>query len=362
MTMMPISENTAKQLTYFQNRLEKNKAHLLRWAKKNNVGAFCAYDKDIPEIPLNVTVYYEMKPHGKRDGYQSGDYTDYVKPYIVLTLYKRPYEKDIAEEQAWLDVMKSAAIKCFETDAGRVITKLRKRRKDGVNDIVPKALRSQITLVVQEGLAKFFIYLGSLLDMGLFLDHRYLRRRIFNEAAGKQVLNLFCYTGSFSVFAQLGGAASVTSVDLSKNYLQRAKDNFTLNGLDPSKSFFIESDVLRFLQTSIRQKNKTWDIIICDAPTFSNSKKTTTVLDINADWKNLCTLCLQLLTENGTLYFSCNSKSSKINNDSIRTFQTELKAKLRTDFFIKDISDSSLDPDFQRKKPHTLLVFRRMRG
>ncbi|WP_308199328.1 class I SAM-dependent methyltransferase [Chitinophaga sedimenti] len=91
------------------------------------------------------------------------------------------------------------------------------------------------------------------------------------DAQDKKVLNLFCYTGSFSVYAAAGGASQVTSVDLSKTYLQWAEDNMQLNGLlDPARHQFIHADVLQYLDTL---KLNTYDLVVLDPPTFSNSKR-----------------------------------------------------------------------------------------
>src|SRR4029079_17935674 len=118
---------------------------------------------------------------------------------------------------------------------------------------------------------KFLVNLTDYLDTGLFLDHRITRALVQAESNNKRVLNLFCYTGSFSVYAASGNAASVTSVDLSKTYLEWAKDNFIINRLKDEKKFhFVHADVTQYLKTP--QPNS-FDLIVIDPPTFSNSKR-----------------------------------------------------------------------------------------
>ena len=366
-----------EQVEYFENRVIKNKKHLLKWAKRNGVFCFRLYDKDIPEIPLCVDLYYEAPAA------EGGE--PFAKPFAVLTLYKRPYEKDAAEELQWLKAMQAVLERVFDIGDEAVFVKLRQKRSAAFEKRNAVYAQREKRITVQEGSAYFYIYFGELLDTGLFLDHRWLRRRIFETAQGKRVLNLFCYTGAFSVFAALAGAERVVSVDLSKNYLQRAKDNFSLNGLDIRETDFIAQDVFSFLKTATAERSerrfktysekfktlrseqgrirknvgeKGFDIIVCDAPTFSNSKKTVTVLDINRDWFELCDLCLALLTADGVLYFSCNSKTIKIKPPVLAEFVQSFFEKTGKAIFVRDITAASLDEDFRNKKPHILLELR----
>lgn len=360
-----IDAKTLEQENFFRNRLVKTKKHLLRWAKKNMVYCFRVYDKDIPEIPLCVDLYYD---------------NSWNEPYVVFALYKRPYEKDKSEEEIWLSRMKAVMVDVFETNIKKVFFKLRQKKKDNFvfQDFSNK--QSEKKIIVVEGQAKFYVRLNSFLDTGLFLDHRFLRRHIFKTAKDKNILNLFCYTGSFSVQAKLGGSKKVCSVDLSENYLSWAKENFKLSGLNPYEENFIAIDIFDFLNLAtlknsfnarsekfkkienVNQQIKaellgTYDIIICDAPTFSNSKKTKTVLDIKKDWALLCELCLKLLADDGVFYFSCNSKTIKLNRNVLLEFTENFYAKYKKKLFVKDLSNVFLDEDFKGRKPHTLLSF-----
>ena len=192
--------------------------------------------------------------------------------------------------------------------------------------------------VVEENGLKFIINLSDYLDTGLFLDHRTTRQMIREESKGKKVLNLFAYTGSFSVNAAAGGASEVFSVDLSNTYLDWARKNFQLNGFKESKKYqFIQADVLAYLK---RKETSAFDLIILDPPTFSNSKRMDDFLDIQRDHPLLINQCLDMLKENGAVYFSTNSS------------KFIWKKKKSTARAIKDITRQTTPFDFQNRFSH----------
>ncbi len=187
-------------------------------------------------------------------------------------------------------------------------------------------------LRVREGNALFLVNLVAYLDSGLFLDHRPLRRIISERAAGKRLLNLFCYTASITVQAALGGAASSVSVDMSKTYIQWAKKNFQINNMDLRKHTLVQEECQAWLK-SCRQG---FDIIVLDPPSFSNSKRMEGVLDIQRDHVALIRRCMDLLDKGGCLYFSNNLRSFKLAEEELALFT------------ITDISAKTIDPDFRR--------------
>ncbi|MFQ3547145.1 MAG: class I SAM-dependent methyltransferase, partial [Termitinemataceae bacterium] len=210
--------------------------------------------------------------------------------------------------------------------------------------------------IIREGGLQFLVNLSDYLDTGLFLDHRLSRSCIRNEAHGKRVLNLFCYTGSFSVYAAHGGAVQVDSVDLSNTYLSWAAENFTQNRMhailtDPiqwmqrpiqlGKHFLIRADVLRFLKEAIKTRLR-WDLIILDPPTFSNSKKMEGTLDILRDYRDLIGQCLTLLSPQGKLFFSTNARSFHFDN--------EFFVQNYPNLMIKDMTRATIDEDFKDRK------------
>jgi 23S rRNA (cytosine1962-C5)-methyltransferase len=128
-----------------------------------------------------------------------------------------------------------------------------------------------------------------------------------SQSNGKRVLNLFAYTGSFSVYASAGGAAEVTTVDLSNTYLDWARRNMQLNEFaisdSDSRYQFVQADVTTYLQGV---ESERYDLIVMDPPTFSNSKRMDDVLDIQRDHPSLIREALRILSPEGILYFSTN--------------------------------------------------------
>lgn len=310
------------QAQLLENRLIKRYKHLKKWAKRSNISCYRVYDKDIPEIPLAIDLYEDCQTHNQ---------------YIHMSLYERPYEKDQSDEEDWLSCMKRVCIKVFLVEPSSVFIKTRKRmRGDGQYE---KHSDATFTITVKEQGQTFLVNLTDYLDTGLFFDHRPLRDIIRSMSCSKKILNLFCYTGSFSVYAAQGKASIVDSIDLSRTYLNWAQNNMKLNGFDVTADNwrFIQSDVLSFLLDTA----SSYDIIILDPPTFSNSKKTTTTLDINRDYHKLINACFPLLHEGGILFFSTNSKKLAF-DPSLFNFSA----------LITDITASTIPEDFRNKKIH----------
>jgi 23S rRNA (cytosine1962-C5)-methyltransferase len=153
-----------------------------------------------------------------------------------------------------------------------------------------------------------------------------------------RVLNLFSYTGSFSVYAAAGGASSVTSVDLSNTYLAWAKENFLLNAQPENVHSVIRSDTFRFLDEACAN-GSLWDLIVVDPPTFSNSTKTARDLDINRDWSLLIRACEHVLAKEGTILFSTNSRNLKWDNELVH-------------LPVREISDLTIPQDFRNRRIH----------
>ncbi|MDR1748969.1 MAG: class I SAM-dependent methyltransferase [Spirochaetaceae bacterium] len=295
MTEQPLHAD--KQAVFFANRLVKWYRHLRKWAARTDTGCYRLYDRDIPEIPLSVDLYTEASPEKTR--------------YLCISLYERPYEKSDAEEQQWIKAMIAAASEALNIPVSDIFSRIRRRQK-GTSQYTKSDSKNR-DILVREGGLLFRINLSDYLDTGLFLDHRNTREMVRKEASGKSVLNLFCYTGAFSVYAAAGGAAAVDSVDLSNTYLSRARENFRLNGFSPAPGSpwsFICADTMEFLRRA-GVSGRRWDLIILDPPTFSNSHKTESVLDINRDWPDITAQCLKVLSPAGVLYFSSNSRKLK---------------------------------------------------
>ena len=323
------------QAELFGNRLRKKYKELRKWARKNRISSYRLYDRDIPEIPVSLDIY-EFLPSDCETPIEAARFISEQnaklsandltveksikeRTYAVIYLYERPYEKDQNEEEIWLNKMASIAAEVLGITESQIIKKQRKHQK-GLNQYEKQETNSEIiTGIVMEQGQIFKIDLSSYLDTGLFFDHRPLRAKIRDTSSKKSVLNLFCYTGSFSVYASQGNALKVESVDMSNTYLSWANDNMKINGFsDKSKYIFTRADCIQFLQEkAVAAKAKTlkpdeyYDLIILDPPTFSNSKNTYNVLDINKQWPQLVKDCLNILNPGGTVYFSTNSERLK---------------------------------------------------
>ena len=161
-----------------------------------------------------------------------------------------------------------------------------------------------------------------------------------SESAGKKILNLFCYTGSFSVYAAAGGAYEVISVDLSGPYLKWCERNMQLNRFINNSAEvaggykYVQADVMQYLETLPKDH---FDIAVLDPPTFSNSQRMDQFLDIQRNHTQLINDCLKGLKKRGVLYFSTNSRKFILDKGKIRSAS------------IKDITKATTPFDFEGK-------------
>ncbi|MFZ4076607.1 MAG: bifunctional 23S rRNA (guanine(2069)-N(7))-methyltransferase RlmK/23S rRNA (guanine(2445)-N(2))-methyltransferase RlmL [Legionellaceae bacterium] len=294
----------------FANRLEKNLQHLGKWAKREGISCYRVYDADLPDYAFAIDRY-----------------TDHV----VLQEYAAPRSMD--EETVATRRMEviQAVPRLLGVPQDHVILKQRKQQK-GLEQY-EKQSDAQCQLIVTEGQAKFLVNLSDYLDTGLFLDHRLLRLRFANMPKATRFLNCFCYTGTASVHAALAGAMT-TNVDLSNTYLTWAQENFRLNGLDVSRHQFIQYDCITWLAAT----KDTFDVIFLDPPSFSNSKRMQSILDIQRDHEALIASAKRLLNPGGILYFSTN----------LRQFKLAPHLLARDD--VEDISIKTIDLDFKRNQ------------
>ena len=291
------------------NRLEKNLKKLKTYVRDQQLECYRIYDADLPEYSAAIDVY------GTRLHIQ-----EYQAPAII----------PVETTQARLQELVTAAMQVFNCERGHVYLKTRLRDKGGSK--YEQQANSDEFFAVAEGDLKFWVNLEDYLDTGLFLDSRWLRQQLRLRAAGKRVLNLFCYTGSASVYAAAGGALATVSVDLSPTYMEWTERNFELNRINPRNHHFIEGDAVGWL----RRVSDRFDLIYLDPPTFSNSKRTPTVLDIQRDHAELITLAMRLLTADGELIFVTNAQKFK------------LDPTIAEHFALTDISARSLPLDFAR--------------
>lgn len=359
------------QAGLFSNRIQKRYRELRKWARRSRITCFRIYDRDIPEIPVSLDLY-EFLPDGVTTPQECARFLSgqaarisandplaeaeaASRRFLVLCLYERPYSKPEAEERRWLDAVARAACGVFRVPRERVILKRRAHQR-GDSQYEKSAAGGDAAGLVQEQGQLFFVDLTTYIDTGLFFDHRPLRARLRDTCGGRSVLNLFCYTGGFSVYAAQGGAQYVESVDLSRTYLAWAERNMTLNGFsDRSRYVFTRSDVPAFLnrRLSSRGENRRFDVIVLDPPTFSNSKTTGAVLDIGRQWPQLVNGCLDLLNAGGTLYFSTNSRRLAFDGSLVRG---RTRGGLAVE--LSDITAETVPPDFAGARAHRCWMFR----
>lgn len=282
------------KFTMFENRLAKVNKHLQKVARSTGVHCYRVYDRDLPEFPLIIERYEDL---------------------VYVAEYRSRHGLDEAAHEAWLAGSLDAVSRVLGVEPDHVYLKER-RRKAGRDDQYEKTGTEGSFHEVREGGLRFLVNLSDYLDTGLFLDHRVTRQMVREQSAGKKVLNLFCYTGSFSVYAAAGGAVEVCSVDLSNTYLQWAKENMVLNGLyNAERTSFVRADVLRYLPDL---PAASFDLVILDPPTFSNSKMMKDILDVQRDHPALINGVLRVLKPGGLLFFSTNLRSFLMDNTQIK--------------------------------------------
>lgn len=300
----------------FENRLRKVNRHIRKWAVRNNVSCYRIYDQDIPEFPFCIERYAS---------------------YLHISVYARSYKAELFDEQN-IEPVRAIVSRVLEVPPDHIFFKIRKRLNRR-SEQYEKQAAAQFTCRVREQDLQFIVNLSDYLDTGLFLDHRPLRQRFRTMAQGKNVLNLFAYTGSFSVYAAAGGASRVTTVDLSANYLSRAKENMEINDLyDPETQQFVASDCMDFLK---QFKDAPFDLAIVDPPAFSNSKKMKGTWDTQRDHPALLHLLTQHMRPGGTIFFSNN----------LTGFRPAFE-RLHAAAYVKDITAATIPEDFRNKKIH----------
>lgn len=300
------------KLQMFENRLTKVFRHISKLARRQNITCYRVYDDDIPEFPFSIEIYED---------------------HVYIAEYNRRHGMEEEAHEAWLDTCLELISKVLNIAAEKIWVKQRQRKENRKAQYEKLSFESH-EMTVQEAGLQFKVNLSDYLDTGLFLDHRITRSMVREEVKDKKVLNLFCYTGSFSVYAAAGGAAEVTSVDLSKTYLAWAEENMRLNGFDTAKHPFVHADVLQYLDTL---KLNTFDLVIMDPPTFSNSKRMKDFLDIQRDHAELLNKILLATKKDGVIYFSNNYRRFILEEDKINAAT------------IKDITSQTLPFDFQQK-------------
>ncbi|MEZ6089423.1 MAG: bifunctional 23S rRNA (guanine(2069)-N(7))-methyltransferase RlmK/23S rRNA (guanine(2445)-N(2))-methyltransferase RlmL [Pirellulaceae bacterium] len=303
------------QADLFRTRLLKRARHLRRLPTRQGVTCYRLYERGIPEIPLVVDRYED---------------------HLHINEYDRPHDRDPAQHANWLDLMAKTASDCLQIPKGQ--TFLKRRGRQAGSSQHEHVADDRYEIEVQEGGLKFIVNLSDYVDTGLFLDHRLTRAMFRGEASGKSVLNLFAYTGAFSVYAADGGAAMTTTVDWSNTYLDWARRNMALNGFDSLQHRYRRESAIDFIAQ--HPVETTYDLAIVDPPTFSNSKRTEDVWEVQSGYASLLNGLMPLMHSGGVIYFSSNFRRFKFDTDAF------------ADCTIREISTQTVPPEYRNRRIH----------
>jgi 23S rRNA (guanine2445-N2)-methyltransferase / 23S rRNA (guanine2069-N7)-methyltransferase len=318
----------------FANRLRKNLQRLDPWAEREHIDCFRVYDADMPEYAFAIDLY----------GQGVRELAGQAARHVYVQEYAPP--KTVNQESARERRREALAVlpEVLGVPISHVHSRVRKPQK-GSEQYEKRDAKAE-RHAVQEGGLKFWVNFRDYLDTGLFLDHRIVRASLREWAKGADFLNLFCYTGSATVYAAAGAARSTTSVDLSNTYLDWAYENLLLNGFGDPRHELYRADCLQWLEEQ-ESKGPRFDLIFVDPPTFSNSKRMEGVLDVQRDHVGMIRRSLKLLRPSGRLVFSTNYTRFKLDADAL------------ADLHIEDISAQTIPKDFERNaRIHRCFVIR----
>ncbi len=272
--------------------------------------------------------------NGEGDGI-GGLTIDYFDGYYLLTWYSigiYTFKNDI------LEALKSTVAYKGIYQKKRFDTK--GQYLDETDDFICGEKAPQ-PLIVKENGANFAIYLDDGAMVGVFLDQRDVRKTIRDKyAKGKTVLNTFSYTGAFSVFAALGGAAKTTSVDLANRSRSKTQEQFSVNNIDVETQDIIVEDVFNYFKYAVRKK-LSFDLVVLDPPSFARSKKHT--FSASKDYVKLLKEAIQITNKNGVIVASTNA--SNFDMKRFKTFIDKAFKELNVKYNIEETF--SLPKDFR---------------
>ena len=289
-----------------------------------------AYRKDL--CKSTDTTAFRMF-NGEGDGV-GGLTIDYFEGYYLITWYSEgiySFKKEIIDALiAETDVKGIYQKKRFDTE-GKYIAD-----EDYVMGDKP-----DWPLIVKESGQRFAIYLEDGAMVGIFLDQREVRKRIRDYyAEGKSVLNMFSYTGGFSVFAAAGNASKTTSVDLANRSLSKTKEQFLVNDIDPDTQSIIVEDVFKYFKYAAKKELK-YDMVVLDPPSFARSKKFT--FSASKDYTNLLKETILITEKEGIIVASTNC--STFNMQKFKGFIERAFEEMETEYTI--LEEYTLPKDFR---------------
>ena len=294
-----------------------------KWARKNDISCYRIYDADLPDFSVAIDRY-------------DGVWKSEGESCLIVAEYQAPKSIDPEKAEARFRDAVAIASAVSGIPSGRVFAKTRRREKGGGQYVDQQ--KDGYLMYTQEAGNVLEVDMGSYLDTGIFLDHRVTREMVGGMAEGKRFLNLFSYTGTCTVHAAVGGAASTLTVDLSQTYLDWAKRNMALNGCEGPEHRFERADVLQWMVNAVKQ-GRQFDLIFVDPPTFSNSKAMgKNTWSVQRDHVRLLSHVVRLLAPGGVAVFSCN----------LRNFKPDFEALEAEGVKLTDITAKTIPHDFER--------------
>jgi 23S rRNA (guanine2445-N2)-methyltransferase / 23S rRNA (guanine2069-N7)-methyltransferase len=302
----------------FANRLRKNLKVRGAWAESEGIECFRVYDADMPEYAFAVDLYGREARHAYVQ--------EYAPPKTVNQESARERRREVLAVLPEVLGLPPEHVhsRVRQPQRGSEQYEKREKRESGAE-----------RHVVRESGLKFWVNFRDYLDTGLFLDHRIVRQMLRGWAGNADFLNLFCYTGSATVYAAAGGARSSTSVDLSNTYLDWAHENLLLNGFGGAQHELHREDCLEWLESQSVWGPR-YDLIFVDPPTFSNSKRMEGILDVQRDHVGMIRRSLKLLRPGGRLVFSTNYTRFKLDSAAL------------AELAVEDITERTIPQDFER--------------
>ena len=277
------------------NRVRKRFKHLHKRLARQNIDVFRLYDGDIPEIRAAV---------------------DWYAGHLVVAEYLR--RQSVPE---WLPLMGAAVARALDVPAEKVHLKERRAGKQA-GKRYERLARTDHRIAVRERDLQFYVNLRDYVDTGLFSDHRDTRQMVRQMAAGKDFLNLYCYTGAFTCYAARGGARTSVSVDRSRTAIDWARDNMTLNGIPEEDHTLVTSGTLTFLEEA-RQNGPAFDLAVVDPPSYSTDRSGRRDFDIARDHPELLAAVIKVMRPGGTIFFSTNHQDFNLQIDRLEPVRVE---------------------------------------
>ena len=302
--------NYQRHAEMLSNRVKKRYRHLHKRFARQKIDVFRLYDWDIPEIRAVV---------------------DWYAGHLVVGEYTRRQSTP-----EWLPLMGRAVAEALDVPLDRLHLK---ERHTGAGDgqRYKRIDHTNQFITVNERDLRFYVNPWDYVDTGLFSDHRNTRQMVRSMSAGKDVLNLFCYTGSFSIYAAMGGARSTVSVDRSQTAINWAMKNFKLNQLSEKRHQLLQSHAMDFLDKA-KQRRQRFDIAVVDPPSFYSIRSRQDRFDISQDHPALINATTAVMQPGGTLFFSTN-------HQYFIPFFDELKVSA-----VQEITSQTIPEDYRHKR------------